>query len=163
MIERIEKENYNCCKEREEHMAKYIVIDKKTEIYEPEVKLAFLNLLAGVIWAIPFIQKVFPDVNGFIGLAIGFVFTVVYIIISFVPVIAIVPCVGAGIIYTTMLWGFADGIGHDVWRIILKIIILLLVIFIEFVVFGNATLKWAQLKFSEPPRIIRVEEGDSKE
>lgn len=159
----MEKGNYNCSKEREEHMARYIVLDKKTEIYEPEVKLAFLNLLAGIIWAIPFLQKVFPNVNGFAGLGIGFVFAVVYVMLSFTPVLAIIPCVGAGIIYTVMLWGFADGIGHDVWRIIIKVLILLLVIFIEFVVFGNATLKWAQLKFSTPPRIIRVEEGDKKE
>lgn len=141
-------------------MARYIVLDKKTEIYEPEVKLAFLNLLAGIIWAIPFLQKVFPNINGFAGLGIGFVFAVVYVMLSFTPVISIVPCVGAGIIYTVMLWGFADGIGYDVWRIIIKVLILLLVIFVEFVVFGNATLKWAQLKFSTPPRIIRVEEGD---
>lgn len=154
------EENYNCSKEREEHMARYIVLDKKTEIYEPEVKLAFLNLLAGIIWAIPFLQKVFPNINGFAGLGIGFVFAVVYVMLSFTPVISIVPCVGAGIIYTVMLWGFADGIGYDVWRIIIKVLILLLVIFVEFVVFGNATLKWAQLKFSTPPRIIRVEEGD---
>lgn len=143
-------------------MAKYIVMDNKTEIYQPEVKLAFLNLVAGVIWAIPFVQKLFPDVNGFVGLGIGFVFMVGFIFLSFMPVIAIVPCVAAGIMYTAILWGFADGIGHDVWRIIVKIIILLIVIFLEFVVFGNATLQWAQYTFSKPPRIIRVEEEDKR-
>lgn len=141
-------------------MARYIVLNKTTETYKPEVKLAFLNLLAGIIWAIPFVQKVFPDVNGIAGLGIGFLFMVVYVILSFIPVISIVPCVAAGILYTAILWGFADAIGHDVIRIIVKIVALLLVIVVEFSVFGNATLEWMQYKFSEPPRVIRVEDGD---
>lgn len=139
-------------------MARYIVMDKKTESYEPDVRLAFLNMIAGIIWAIPFVQKVFPNVNGLVGLGIGFIFTLVYIFVSFMPVIAIVPCVASGIMYTAVFWGFADGIDHNVWRVVLKIVILLIVIFIEFVVFGNATLPWVQEKFSTPPRVIRVED-----
>lgn len=143
-------------------MAKYIVMDRKTEIYQPEVKLAFLNLIAGIIWAIPFVQKVFPNVNGFVGLGIGFAFMVAFVFLSFMPVIAIVPCVAAGIMYTAILWGFADGINHNVWQIVVKIFILVIVIFIEFVVFGNATLQWAQYKFSKTPRVVRVEDGEKK-
>lgn len=139
-------------------MARYIVMDKKTESYEPDVRLAFLNMIAGIIWAIPFVQKVFPNVNGLVGLGIGFIFTLVYIFVSFMPMIAIVPCVASGIMYTAVFWGFADCIDHNVWRIVLKIVILLIVVFIEFVVFGNATLQWAQEKFSTPPRVIRVED-----
>ena len=61
-------------------MAKYIVLNKTTGTYKPEIKLAFLNLVAGVIWAIPFVQKVFPDVNGIMGLVIGFVFAIVFVV-----------------------------------------------------------------------------------
>ena len=68
----------------------------------------------------------------------------------------------AGILYTAILWGFADAIGHDVIRIIVKIVVVLLVIVVEFSVFGNATLEWVQYKFSEPPRVIKVEEEDKK-
>ena len=143
-------------------MARYIVMDKKTESYEPDVRLAFLNMIAGIIWAIPFVQKVFPNVNGLVGLGIGFIFTLVYIFVSFMPMIAIVPCVASGIMYTAVFWGFADGIDENAWRIVLKIVILLIVIFIEFVVFGNATLQWAQEKFSTPPRVIRVEDDKKK-
>ena len=138
-------------------MARYIVLNKSTGTYKPEIKLAFLNLVAGVIWAIPFVQKLFPGVNGIAGLGIGFVFTIAYIVVSFIPVISIVPCVAAGIIYTAILWGFADAIGHDVIRIIIKIVVLLLVILVEFSVFGNATLEWLQYKFSEPPRVVKIE------
>lgn len=143
-------------------MAKYIVMDSKTEIYQPEVKLAFLNLVAGIIWAIPFVQKVFPNVNGFVSLGIGFIFMVAFVFLSFMPVIAIVPCVAAGIMYTAILWGFTDGINHNVWQIVVKIFILLIVIFIEFVVFGNATLQWVQYKFSKTPRVVRIEDGEKK-
>lgn len=144
-------------------MARYVVIDtNKTEIYEPQVKLAFLNLLAGAVWAVPFVQKVFPNVNGFVGLLIGFVFAIVFVLVSFMPVIAIVPCVASGIMYTAMLWGFADGIGHDVWQVVVKIIILLIVVLVEFSIFGNATLRWAQLHFSEPPKVIRIEDEEDK-
>lgn len=136
-------------------MTKYSVIDNKIEIYEPEIKLAFLNILAGIIWAIPFVQKVFPNVNDFIGLAIGFAFVIVYIIVSIIPLISFVPCVGAVIIYTVMFWSIVDGIGHDELKIIVKTVVLLLVVFIELVVFGNSTLRWAQFKFSKPPRTIR--------
>jgi hypothetical protein len=143
-------------------MAKYRVLNKTTGTYKPEIKLAFLNLLAGVIWAIPFVQNIFPNVSGIVGLGIGFLFAIVYVVISFMPVISIVPCVAAGIIYTTILWGFADAIGHDVVRIIVKIVVLLLVILVEFSVFGNATLEWLQYKFSEPPRIIKIEGESNK-
>ena len=143
-------------------MAKYRVLNKTTGTYKPEIKLAFLNLLAGVIWAIPFVQNIFPNVSGIVGLGIGLVFAIVYVVISFMPVISIVPCVAAGIIYTTILWGFADAIGHDVVRIIVKIVVLLLVILVEFSVFGNATLEWLQYKFSEPPRIVKIEGENNK-
>lgn len=142
-------------------MAKYIVLEKKTEVYETNYVLPLLNIAAGIVWSIPFVQKVFPDAHGLAALGIGFVFMLVYIILSIVPVIAIVPCVAAGILYTAMLWGFADAIGHIVIQWIVKIVALLIVILVEFSIFGNATLSWAQMKFSKPPRIIRLEDNET--
>lgn len=141
-------------------MAKYIVHPTKTKDYETNYYMPFLNALAGIVWSVPVLQKVFPEVEGIAALGIGAVITLVYVILSVWPVIAIVPCILSTIVYTAMLWGVADNIGHSIVRIIVKIIILLFVILAEFCIFSNATVRWLQNKFPEKPRItvIRDEE-----
>lgn len=59
---------------------------------------------------------------------------------------------------TALFWAPADHIGNDVVRIIVKGIILILMVMIEFCVFINATLPWLERKTAIPPRVRRVEE-----
>lgn len=132
-------------------MAKYIIKETKISVYDTKEKqyqmnfiLPFLNLLAGIVWSIPLLQKVFSGVEGIASLGIAAVFVLLYLLLSALPVVSIVPCIAGGIIYTVMLWGIADHIGYDVVRIIVKIVALLLAIFVEFSVFVNATLGWLQ-------------------
>ena len=92
--------------------------DKK---YETNYGLPFLNAIAGMVWSIPILQKLLPGVEGIAALGIGAVFTLVYVVLSVMPVIAIVPCIASTIMYTAMFWGIADNIGHIVIRVIVKI------------------------------------------
>lgn len=139
-------------------MAKYIVHPTKTKEYQTNFVLPFLNAIAGMVWSIPILQNLLPGVEGIVALGVGAVITLVYVVISVMPVIAIVPCIASTIMYTAMLWGIADNIGHIVIRIIVKIVMLLFVVFAEFSIFSNATLRWLQNKFSEKPKITVVKE-----
>lgn len=141
-------------------MAKYIVHPTKTKKYETNYGLPFLNAIAGMVWSIPILQKLLPGVEGIAALGIGVVFTLVYVVLSVMPVIAIVPCIASTIMYTAMLWGIADNIGHIVIRVIVKIVMLLFVLFAEFSIFSNATLRWLQNKYPEKPRITVVKEEE---
>lgn len=141
-------------------MAKYIVHPTKTKKYETNYGLPFLNAIAGMVWSIPILQNLLPGVEGIAALGIGVVFTLVYVVLSVMPVIAIVPCIASTIMYTAMLWGIADNIGHIVIRVIVKIVMLLFVLFAEFSIFFNATLRWLQNKYPEKPRITVVKEEE---
>lgn len=134
-------------------MARYEVLSSKTEIYEPSYKFPMINILAALVWSIAFMQKVLPTVEGIQSLVIGAVFILIYIILCMTPVVAILPAVASGIVYAVMLWALADKIGNDAIRIIIKILILLIDVFIEFMVIVNATLRWLQYKFPVKPRI----------
>lgn len=139
-------------------MAKYIVHPTKTKEYQTNFVLPFLNAIAGMVWSIPILQNLLPSVNGIAALGVGAVITLVYVVLSVMPVIAIVPCIASVIMYTAMLWGIADNIGHIVIRIIVKTVMLLFVVFAEFSIFSNATLRWLQNKFPEKPKITVVKE-----
>ena len=141
-------------------MAKYIVHPTRTNEYQTNYGLPFLNAIAGMVWSIPILQKLLPGVEGIAALGIGAVFTLVYVVLSVMPVIAIVPCIASTIMYTAMLWGIADNIGHIVIRVIVKIVMLLFVLFAEFSIFSNATLRWLQNKYPEKPRITVVKEEE---
>ena len=125
-------------------MAKYIVHPIKTKEYETNYALPFINAIAGMVWSVPILQNLLPDVDGIAALGIGAIITILYIVLSVKPIIAIVPCIASLIMYTAMLWGVADNIGHIVVRVIVKIVILLFVVFAEFSIFVNATLRWLQ-------------------
>lgn len=139
-------------------MAKYIVHPTKTKEYQTNFALPFLNAIAGMVWSIPILQNLLPGVEGIAALGVGAVITLVYVVLSVMPVIAIVPCIASTIMYTAMLWGIVDNIGHIVIRIIVKIAMLLFVVFAEFSIFSNATLRWLQNKFPEKPKITVVKE-----
>lgn len=141
-------------------MAKYIVHPTRTKEYQTNYGLPFLNAVAGMVWSIPILQKLLPGVEGIAALGIGAVITLVYVILSMMPVIAIAPCIASTVMYTAMLWGIADNIGHIVIRVIAKVLLLLFVVFAEFSIFSNATLRWLQNKYPEKPRITVVKEED---
>ena len=141
-------------------MAKYIVHSAKTKEYETNYALPFINAIAGMVWSVPILQKLLPDVDGIATLGIGAIITILYEVLSVKPIIAIVPCIASVIMYTAMLWGVADNIGHIIIRVIVKIVILLFVVFAEFSIFVNATLRWLQRKYPEKPRVAVVKEEE---
>ena len=141
-------------------MAKYIVHPTRTKEYEINYALPFINAIAGMVWSVPILQKLLSDVDGIATLGIGAIITILYVVLSVKPIIAIVPCIASAIMYTAMLWGVVDNIGHIVIRVIVKIVILLFVMFAEFSIFVNATLRWLQNKYPEKPRVTVVKEEE---
>lgn len=139
-------------------MAKYIVEDVKTSKYEKNFKFPLINLIPAIVWSIPVYQKAESFIGKGLAYGVVAVFFVLYMAFSYMPVIALAPGIGGIIILTALFWAPADHIGNNVVRIIVKAVILIVVVMIEFCVVINATLPWLQRKTSTPPRVRRVEE-----
>lgn len=138
-------------------MARYIVEDIKMDSFQKNFKLPFVNLIPAFIWSIPLHQKLFPDASWWTTFALCGLFIIVYMVLSFLPIITVAPCVAGVIIFTALAWAPADMIGNNVVRIIVKIVILAFFIMLEFCVWINATLPWLERKFPNRPNIRRVE------
>ena len=129
-------------------MAKYVIEETKTSKYEKDFKLPLINLIPAIVWCIPVHQKVSPLV-GTIGAYIAVaVFLVLYVLLSFVPIVAVTPGIASVIMMTAMLWAPADHIGNNVVRVI--VIILVTMVLIEFCILINATLPWLQSNTNKP-------------
>ena len=102
-------------------------------------------------------QKLFPDANFWMTLLLCGIFVIGYVVLSMLPIIAAVPCVASVIMLTAMFWALVDGIGNNVIRILLKIVILAIAVFLELGIFSNAIVPWLQKKEMNRTKIIRVE------
>lgn len=134
-------------------MAKYIVDDIPTESFEKNFKLPFINLIPAIVWSIPFHQKLFPDAGWWMTFGLCALFVIVYVTLSFLPVITIVPCVAGVVIFTALAWAPANLIGNNIARIIVKGVILVFFILLELCVWINVTLPWLERKFPNRPNI----------
>lgn len=141
--------------QREAVMATYIVeTNNNKKKYQKNYGLPLINIIPAVIWSIPLHQKLFPDATFWITLGLCGLFVVLYVFLSFSPVISAIPCVASVVMLTAMFWVFPDAIENAVVRIIIKIIILAIAIFIEIGIFANATVPWLEAKAANKPRII---------
>lgn len=138
-------------------MATYIVQTNKTEKYQKNYGLPFINLMPAVVWSIPIHQKLFPDANFWLTLGLCGAFVIGYVLLSMLPVIAVVPCVAGVIMFSALFWALVDGIGNSIIRILLKVVILAIAIFVELAILSNATVPWLQKKELDKPRIIRMD------
>lgn len=134
-------------------MARYIVEDIKTESFQKNFKLPFVNLIPAFVWSIPIHQKLFPNASWWMTFALCGLFVVAYMVLSFFPIITVAPCVAGVIIFTALAWAPADMIGNNVVRIIVKVIIIAFFIMLEFCVWINSTLPWLERKFPNRPNI----------
>ena len=139
-------------------MAKYIVEDIKTSSYEKNYKIPMVNIVPAIVWSIPLHQKLFPDASWLVTFGICAAFVILYCVLSYMPIIAAVPWIAGVIIFTGLFWVFADYIGNDVARIIVKILIAAFFGFMELAVFANATIPWLESKNPQKPRVRRIEE-----
>lgn len=137
-------------------MAKYqVMIDNKPK-YEKNCKLPLINIVPAVIWSIPFHQKLFPNAGWWMTFGLYAAFVVMYVALSYIPIIAAVPSIPGVIILTALFWVPEDYIGNNVVRIIVKVLIAIVCGFIELGIFANATVPWLEGKEANKPR-IRVE------
>lgn len=137
-------------------MAKYIVTDSYKPSYEKNYKLPLINIVPAVIWSIPFHQKLFPDAGWWMTFGLCTAFVVVYVALSYFPIIAAVPSIAGVIILTLLFWVPADYIGNNVVRIIVKVLTAIVCGFVELGIFANATVSWLEGREANKPR-IRVE------
>ena len=131
------------------------MIDDKPK-YEKNYKLPFINIVPAVIWSIPFHQKLFPDAGWWVTFGLCAAFVVMYVVLSYLPIIVAVPSIAGVIILTALFWVPADYIGNQVVRIIVKVLITAFFVFVELAIFANATVPWLEGREANKPR-IRVE------
>jgi len=136
-------------------MATYIVqTNDNKKKYQKNFGLPLINIIPAVIWSIPLHQKLFPDASFGVTFGLCGAFVIVYLILSYKPFIAAIPCIAGVIMLTGLFWVFPDVIDNAILRILLKIIILVIAGFIELGIFANATVPWLEAKEANKPRII---------
>jgi len=115
--------------------------------YKKDYGIPIINILPAIVWSIPMAQFISPRIGDGISFCLCMIFIFAYYVLSIKPFIAIVPCVLSVIMLTGLIWVFADWIADDSIRIVTKVLILGIVIFIEFGIFSNATVPWLQDKY----------------
>ena len=138
-------------------MGKYIVEDRNTSTYEKNYKMPLVNIIPGIVWSVPVHQKFLSEMDWAIGFGICIAFIIGYCVLSYIPIISIVPCVAGAIIFTGLFWVFADYIGNDIGRIVVKVLIAAFFGFMELAVFANATVPWLDDRRKKKPRVYKVE------
>ena len=123
-------------------MAKYVVTDSYKPSYEKNYKLPLINIVPAVVWSIPIHEKL-PDASWWMTFGC-LSFVVMYVAVSFIPWAVIAPAVASVIIFSGLFWVFADYIGNQVVRIIVKIIIVAIFGLLEIGIFANATVPWLE-------------------
>lgn len=104
-------------------MAKYIVEERKTSKYEKNYKFPLVNIIPAIVWSIPVHQKLFPNANFWVTLGLCGSFVVFYVMLSYLPIIAVIPAVAGAIIFSGLFWVFADYIENQIMRIALKVLL----------------------------------------
>ena len=137
-------------------MAKYIVEDSYKPSYEKNYKIPLINTIPAVVWSIPVHQKLFPDTGWWVTFGLCALFVIVYVAFSYLSIIVAVPAIASVIIFSGLFWVFADYIGNQIVRIIVKVLIAAFFGFMELAIFANATVPWLEGKEANKPR-IRVE------
>ena len=137
-------------------MAKYIVEDSYKPSYEKNYKIPLINIIPAVVWSIPVHQKLFPDAGWWMTFGLCAAFVIIYLALSYLPIIVAVPAVASVIIFSGLFWVFADYIGNQIVRIIVKVLIVAFFGFMEMAIFANATVPWLDGKKANKPNIRMI-------
>ena len=122
-------------------MAKYIVEDRKTSKYEKNYKMPMINIVPAVVT---------------LGLCVLFVG--VYVLLSYLPIIAALPSIAGVIMLTALFWTPADYIGNNIARIVVKVVIAIASGFVELAIFANATVPWLEAREANKPTIRVIDD-----
>lgn len=79
-------------------------------------------------------------------LLVSLLFIVVYVWLSMVPFASAIPCLLGVVMFTALFWVPVDLIENQFIRVILKIGVLMISLFVEFGIFCNAIVPWLQQK-----------------
>ena len=100
----------------------------------------------------------FPNASFWATLGLCGAFVVFYVMLSYLPIIAVIPAVAGAIIFSGLFWVFADYIENQIMRIALKVLIAAFFGFMELAIIANATVPWLERKISNKPIIRRLDE-----
>jgi len=139
-------------------MAKYYIQTKSTSNYQKKYGFPLINIIPAIVWSIPLHQKLFPDASFWVTLGLCGLFVLVYVFLSFSPVVSAIPCVASVVMLTAMFWALVDGIDSNIIRGIIKIIILAIAVFVELGIFANALVPWLEKKEANKIKVIKVDE-----
>ena len=139
-------------------MAKYYVQTKSTTNYQKNYGFPLINIIPAIVWSVPIHQKLFPDASFWTTLLLCGLFVLVYVFLSFSPVVSAIPCVASVVMLTAMFWALVDGIDSNIIRGIIKIIILAIAVFVELGIFANALVPWLEKKEANKIKVIKVDE-----
>ena len=117
-----------------------------------------INIIPAIVWSIPVHQKLFPEASWWMTFGLCAVFVILYCALSYMPIIAAIPCIASVIMFSGLFWVFADYIGNDIGRIVMKVLIVVVFGFMELAVFANATVPWLEGRRGKTPRIYKVDE-----
>ena len=81
-------------------MAKYIVEETKASKYEKNYKFPMINLIPAIVWCIPIHQKLSPIIGTAGAYGVVAAFFVLYILLSYVPIVALAPGIASVIMLT---------------------------------------------------------------
>ena len=76
----------------------------KSIVITKNYKLPLINIVPAVIWSIPFHQKLFTDAGWWMTFGLCAAFVVVYVVLSYLPIIVAVPSIAGTIILTALFW-----------------------------------------------------------
>lgn len=139
-------------------MAKYVVFSKKRKKYEQSYGLPLFNIIPAIVWSIPINQKLFSEARFGVHFLVSVIFIAFYCWLSMKPIIAAIPCLAGAGMLVFLFWVFADAVNNTVVSVILKIVIVLISVLIEFSIFANATIPWLERKNMNNPTIVRIDE-----
>jgi len=139
-------------------MAKYYVQTKSTTNYQKNYGFPLINIIPAIVWSVPIHQKLFPDASFWTTLLLCGLFVLVYVFLSFSPVVSAIPCIASVVMLTAMFWALVDWIDNSVVRIIIKIVILAIAALVELGIFANALVPWLEKKAANDIKVIKVDD-----
>ena len=114
---------------------------KKTCASEETMKVAFINLIPAIIYAVVLSGQFLGAVSAGYRLAIGVAFVFVYMLITLIPYVSIVTDIASAVIFIGLVWVLCSKASSEVVVVILKIVTAALIGLFELSIAVNITMK----------------------
>ncbi|MCR5303279.1 MAG: hypothetical protein K6E33_01850 [Lachnospiraceae bacterium] len=114
---------------------------KKVCASEANMKVAFINLIPAIIYAVVITGQFMENMSGGIKALVGIGFVVGYMALTLFPYTSFLTSIASTIIFVGLIWVLCDKVDSKVLSIILKIITAAFIGLLELSIAVNMTLK----------------------